>query len=120
MASAFKRGKTWIANYKGEDGQWHKKAAGTDKSAALELARRLETQGMKEREGLIDPNEKRYAEQAKRPVADHVTDYAADLRAKGASKAHHEKTEFRVRRLLTLAEIETLAGFQPSKVNEAL
>ena len=120
MASAFKRGKTWLASYKGEDGLFHPKAAGTDKGAALDLARRLETDGMKRREGLIDPNESRMAVQAKRPIDEHVADFAADLRAKGASVKHYTLTENRVRRVLKLAGVETVAGLQASAINTAL
>jgi integrase len=120
MASAFKRGKTWVASYKGEDGLWHSKAAGTDKGAALELARREETIAMRRREGLIDPNEERFAVQAKQGIADHVTDFIADLKAKGRGVKHYALTETRVRRVLTLAKIETLAHLQASRINSAL
>ena len=86
----------------------------------MELARFLEGQAMRRREGMVDPREGRYAVEGKHPIGEHIADFAADLKAKGRSGKHYTLTENRVRRVVTLADIQTLAGFQPSKVTGAL
>lgn len=69
----------------------------TDKKATDQRATELERRAERVRCGLSDPAE----EHARRPLADHLTDYAAALEAKDDTPDHIRLTLGRVRSLLT-------------------
>ncbi len=99
MAKPYKRKKDrnrrdakWIFKYVDEHGVRRTCTGYTDKQATQELADKLQLEANKRRDGLIDDNEIRLAEHRRRPIAEHIADYDAALRAKGSSDRHIKQT----------------------------
>ena len=90
MASLFRRkGKPgWIVQYTGPDGRRKTRYGGRDKTVAQALARELEHEALLRRKGIIDGDADRLAEQARRPLSEHVDDYEKHLRDSNASPKH--------------------------------
>jgi len=59
-----------------------------DLDAARQLAAGLERQAMQRREGLIDPAQERYAQQAQRPLGEHLGDFVRFLTDRGNTPKH--------------------------------
>ncbi len=68
-----------------------------DRDAVERLANALETGAMNRREGLIDPAQERLAQQARRPLAEHLTDFERFLTDKGNTSKHVSMTCRQVR-----------------------
>ncbi len=99
MASVYKpkkdknnRSARWHYKYKDEHGKWKAGRGFTDKQETLDLARRLETEAKKRRDGLVDDRDLRLAEHRRMPIQDHIGAYEAALRAKGSSSDHIKQT----------------------------
>jgi len=90
MASLFRRkGKVgWVIQFTDAAGVRRTKYGGRDKSVALALARDLEHEALLRRKGIIDGDADRLAEQARRPLSEHVDDYEKHLRDSNASAEH--------------------------------
>ena len=122
MASIFKR--------KGKDGWWvayyerpHLRKvvyAGKDKSAAKALARKLESEALLRQKGVIDDRAERWSEAEARPLAEHLAEWVAVLKARGNTAKHADHNEARVRRILDLAGIHRISGLTPSRVQAAV
>jgi len=92
MATVLKRGKRWYAIYQGDDGRQRWKAGYHDKNETLKLARRLEDDAGKIRNGDIDPaTEIKRAERAK-AIDQHISGYESRLKAAGRSANHVDYT----------------------------
>src|SRR4051812_16855748 len=109
MASAYKRNGKYIASFLGADGLWKGRVAGTDKGEAERLAAFWENEARLRREGLVDGKADAIKAAAGRGIAEHVTGYAADLKARGSTEKHYALTGNRVRRVMTMAGVEKLA-----------
>src|ERR1035437_525756 len=120
MASAFKRNGKWMASFKGADGLWKTRVAGTDKGEALRLANLWGHGAQLRREGFVDPKADTYAKAEAKPAVDHVADFEADLSAKGGTAGHCRKTAYRVRRVLELAKVGKLNDISPASINGAV
>ena len=70
----------------------------TNKEVAEAKARVIVEEKEKELAGLLDPKPLRDA--AKKPIAEHLADYVADLQARGNGKDHIVHTRQRMRRLI--------------------
>ncbi|MCC6492585.1 MAG: site-specific integrase [Pirellulales bacterium] len=95
MASVFKRGGKnnrggyWYVSWFDHSGRRRSKCAKTtDKATAEQIARKLETEAAKRREGLIDPRQEAFAREAKRPIAELVAEYKAKLVANGRTERY--------------------------------
>lgn len=73
-----------------------------DKQAADRMLRKLETDGALADVGLADP----FAPHRTRPLAEHIEDFAAHLRAKGDTEVHVRLTISRVRALFDGCEFK--------------
>ena len=102
MASIFKRhGKgPYLVQWTDHDGRRREKSTRTtDKRAAERIAADLESKAALRREGVVDPRADRYAEQARRPLADHLDAYRAHLEHLGRSKRHLGQSLGTIRRM---------------------
>ena len=63
----------------------------TDKATAEQIGDKLETEAAKRREGLIDPQLEGFAREARRPLAELVTEYKAKLVANWPHRAVHRR-----------------------------
>src|ERR1043166_6248708 len=90
-----KRGQSncWHGRYRDEHG---KEVKATARQMLAELVRSAELA----RVGLGDP----YARHRSRPIAEHLADYVADLRARGDTPGHCARTAQRVRDVLAEAK----------------
>ena len=127
MASIYKRGgrkgsraAPWIVSYSDEYGRRHEKRAGPDKSVAEQIARELESKVALRKAGVLDTREERWGECERVPLADHLADFAAALRAKGNTEKHCGMTEAHCGRIITLAKARKLSDLTPSRVQRAL
>jgi integrase len=80
-----------------------------DRDAVERLANALETGAMNRREGLIDPAQERMAQQARRSLAEHVTDFERFLTDKGNTSKHVRMTCRHVRWVADKCEAQSLA-----------
>ena len=122
MASIFKR--------KGKEGWWvayyerpHLRRvvyAGKDKATAKALARKLENEALLRQKGVIDERAERWSEAEARPLAEHLAEWIAVLKARGNTRKHAALYEARVRRILDLAGIDRISGLTPSRVQTAI
>ena len=86
----------WSILYTNAHGRTQRKAGYVDKRATEQLAARLEKHVAHGNEGLLDP----FAEHKKRPLLDHLTDYLADLEAKGRDDLYRANLRSRIKRVL--------------------
>jgi ribosomal protein S3 len=88
MASVFKKkGKgSYIVSYFDHTGHRREKSSRTtDRATAERIANQLEAGVALRREGIIDARADRLSREARRPVAEHLRDFIANLDAKGVS-----------------------------------
>jgi integrase len=107
-----KRSKTWHIRYYTPDGVRHHRKGFRDKRATETLAAELERTGIHEAAGVIDPTH----EHAKKPLAEHLVDYVAYLRAKGDTPRHVRQIETYARACLDYCRFVRVGDVQPSAV----
>jgi len=107
-----KKSPTWWIRYYTPDGRRHKVKGYADKKATEAKAAELERRGIRIDAGLVDPMDIH----AKRPLAEHLAEYAAYLTAKGGTAEHVELTQARVRACLDACRFVRMADLQPSAV----
>lgn len=90
----WRRGSTWMCDYRDENGVRHNRALATSRAAAEQIRASLIHQRDLARAGLID----RAGQQL--PLADVIARYGDDLRPR-VSPRHHEMVEARLKRMLT-------------------
>jgi integrase len=88
--------KRWYFKVKDGNGIERRKKGFADLKATEQLAADTERKASRVRAGYTDPAE----EHARRPLADHLTDYAAALEAKGGTAEHVRQTTGRITALL--------------------
>ena len=105
MASVFKaKGeRKYTILYFDEDGRRRKTKGCSDKAESERIAADLENQVAVCRAGLVDRKAEAYRDHEAIPLARHISDWQADLIAKGHTSKHAEHTSNRVRRLVTVA-----------------
>ena len=91
-----------------------------DRAATEALARKLEADAMLRREGVIDAKADRYVAAEDKPLADHVADLAAALKAKGVTEHQAGVVKARVTHILGLCKAERISQISPSGVQNAL
>src|SRR5215203_216559 len=100
MASFRKKSKTkdapWYFTYTDADGRRRELRGCPDKKATEQIARDHETKAAMIRAGLVDPKDARYREAEGKPLADHLSDWHADLLARGNTVKHADLTRSRV------------------------
>ena len=123
MASIFKRGGKgnrggyWYVSWFDQTGKRRSKCARTtDKATAERIGANLETEAAKRREGLIDPQLEGYVREAKRPLAELVTEYKSKLVANGRTERYIAEAVGYVERFAEAECIETAAAFTAERM----
>ena len=124
MPSVFKRGRdkgkrnaVWYFSYE-ENGRRRTKKGFTDKQSTVQLARELERQARRKKEGLVDPNDQKRKTAAETPIEDHLKAFEASI-SKNTGK-HVKLTMTRVRRLVSEAEIKTISDIEIESLEAVL
>ena len=110
----------WTIWWVDEHGQKRSKVGYTDKANSLELARSLETEAKRIRDGLVDPAERQRREASLRPVQEHIDEYRSNLLAKGDGVKHANHIAGAIARLFKAAAIASVSEIAPAKVQDAL
>ena len=108
--------KKWYGKYADGNGVTRTVPLSADKSAAKQLLAELVRKAERQRIGLFDPAE----DHARRPLAAHLTDYAAFLESKGDTPDHVRQTTTRVTALLTGCGFAFPRDADPAKAAEWL
>ncbi len=108
--------KRWYFKYRDATGTLRRVKGYTDLKATEQLAAETERKSARAKSGYSDPAE----EHAQRPLADHLTDYAAHLEAKGNTPKHVALSTGRVRTLLTGSGAVFLRDVDAARVAEWL
>lgn len=87
-----------------------------DKQGAKRMLRKLETDAALSGVGLADP----YADHRRRPLIEHLEDYAGHLRAKGDTEVHVRQTIGRVRGLFDGCGFKVYADLDAGRAAEWL
>lgn len=88
--------KRWYIDIRAADGTVQRVKGFTDLKATEQLANELERKAERRQYGYADPAE----EHIRRPLAEHLTDYAAHLEAKGNAPEHNRATVAKVSAIL--------------------
>jgi integrase len=72
------------------------------------------------RAGVIDPVQERFAQEARRPIAEHLADFHAALVARGRSPKHIAMTDSRVRYVVRECHAERLDQLTASTVQQVI
>jgi len=112
MATVYKRnrrgnhgGRYYIAFFDYSGKRQVRSARTTDKATAERIAAKLQADAALRRDGVIDPALEAVAQEAQRPVADHLADYEAKLRTANRTEKHVTST------LSFIRQIADFAGF---------
>jgi integrase/recombinase XerC len=111
-----KPSKRWYFDLRDETGTVQRVKGATDLKATEELAREMERRADRVRVGIIDPAEGH----ARRPLAEHLKDYAAVLTAKGSGGKHVRDTLARCTALFQGAGIVFWKDVDPGKAADWL
>jgi integrase len=90
------RSEIWYGKFKGADGKFHRKQLCGDKTASKQMLAKLVTDAKMATLGMADT----FEEHRTRPLAEHLTEWEAALRADGAGEKHVAGTVGCVRRIL--------------------
>ena len=123
MASVYKRGGkqnrrgfyyiSWVEH----DGKRRSKCAKTtDKATAQRIAAKLESDAAARRCGLVDPALEGYVFQAKRPLADLVSEYRMKLVAGGVSDRYVAEAVGYVNRFAAAEGVETIGDIEAQRL----
>lgn len=110
----------WLASWRDHEGKRREQSTHTTDRRAAEriLAKRVADTALR-REGVVDADLDAYAKEARRPICEHMEDYAQHLELTG-SETHRSGTIQRLRRVIERANIGTWKGLTPAKVQRAL
>jgi integrase len=112
-ANYLRPSKCWYFKYRDGNGTVRRMKGFPDLKATEQLAAETERKASRIRAGIIDPAE----EHARRPLADHLTDYVAHLEAKGNVVAHNRATVAKVTALLSGCGFVFVKDVDPGKVS---
>jgi len=88
MASVFRRKGSgpWLIQFFDQHGRRREKSSRTtDRRAAERIASKLEADVALRREGVVDPRQDRFAEENRKPLAQHIREYLQHCRGRGVS-----------------------------------
>ena len=99
-------------------GNRQRKSSGTtDKDAAQRLLNQLETEAMKRREGLIDPEQERLATEGRRTIDSHLNDYRAKMLTDDSTTDHVDNSIRLIRDIATVCGFKNIADIKADPVN---
>ena len=112
------RGNTWYAQYVDHTGQrTTPKSTGTsDKATAKRVLAKWEGDAALRREGVIDAAAERLANQASRPIREHLKDFRASLTSAGKTRQHISHTSDIIEAVKDKYGWETLADITVEQV----
>ena len=87
------------------EGKRRRLNGGPDKDAADALGAKMEAEEMQRRRGLIDPRQEQLAGEGRRPIAEHLEDYEAKMKAAKRAARHVATT------ISYIGQIAMAAGF---------
>jgi integrase len=132
MASIYRRkqGGYFYVTYQVRPGQRRTVKGSKDRAATEALARKLETDAMLRREGVIDTRIDQYAaaearllvirDDKDKVVDGHLADYHAVLLAKGVTRDHADLIRCRAAKVLKMARAERISHISPSAVQRVI
>ena len=111
----------WIARWFDHDGRRKERSTGTTDRAAAEriLAKRVADAALR-RDGVVDARADRYIEAEHLPLAQHVNDWTASLRARNRTAPYVGQQAFRARGLFARMHAERLSAITLSRVQAAM
>jgi len=132
MASIYRRkkGGYYYITYHVRPGQRRTVKGSKDRAATEALARKLESDAMLRREGVIDPKADQYAKAEAKPLmveddednvaGGHLADFYDALMAKGVTKGRADLVRTRVAKVLRLTKAAHISELAPSAVQVAI
>jgi hypothetical protein len=102
----------WFGQYKDASGELQRVSLATDKAAARQMLNDLVRKAELQRAGIIDP----FEVHRKRPLADHLADFEASLRAKNRPHKQIVQVVARVRRIIQGCGFTFLSDLSASRV----
>ncbi len=116
-----KAGGAWIASWYDAGGRrLEKSTRTTDRRAAERMLAKWAADATLRREGIIDVRLESLAQQARRPLVDHLADFEAAMTATGATLRHVELVVARVRRVVDGCGFKVWADVSASRVADFL
>ena len=90
----------WLARWYDHNGERKEKSTRTtDKAAAERILKKHVADAALRRDGVINPDDDRYASEGKRPLSEHVAEYEKHLKGK-SSERHAVVTMARINRII--------------------
>lgn len=132
MASVYRRNSEkrnklakWRIKYKDAEGKWRTAAGCTDKTKSEQMARALESEASLERQGLRDPKEDRCRAQGLRPLAEHIDEYHAAIKARNSTSTreatkHADSTRTYIKGITETIKATRIRDLTPSAVQGAI
>ncbi len=111
-----RKSKKWWGKYRDSLQQVRRVPLATDKAAAQAMLNDRVTKAERKAAGLSTG----FDEHHKRPIIEHVKDFAQYLRDKGSTKDHVERTECQVRSVLADAKVAKITEISASRVQAYL
>lgn len=111
-----KRTSKWYAWYRTPDGRTFRVPLCHDKAVALTMLADLIRKAERDQTGLSDP----FEDHRKRPLAEHLADFEADLRARGVTVKQIKLKLTRIRRILESCGFSVIADLSASRVQAFL
>ena len=97
-----------------------KRTKTTDKAVAERIAAKLEGDAALRREGVIDVRLERFAEEAKKPLAEHIDDFFEDLRAKERTAKHIRMTRQHIEAVVFACGAQSIRDLSGADVMQAV
>src|SRR5262249_45512618 len=110
------KSRKWWGRYRDENGCEKRVPLAADKTAAQTMLNERLRKVERRAAGLDDPLENHH----KRPLADHIADFAAYLKNKGSTDTHVNKTRQRIDAIVNHCRFERITELSASRVQEFL
>ena len=119
MASIYRRkkGGYYYITYQVRPGKRRTVKGSKDRAATEALARKLESDAMLRREGVIDPKAEKLAANGSMPLKAHIDAFETALHAKGNTEKHIKATLAYIRKAVKACGFETAADIDAGKVS---
>ncbi len=114
------RGGTYYVQYVDENGQRKTVRGCSDRNATLALARKIETETMLRKTGVIDKKADRYSTQGQRLISEHLSDWKLEMLSRGVSEKQTSVVYARVRRVFDIAGFRQLSDISPFAMQKAI
>lgn len=123
MASVFKRGGkrnrngVWYISYYERPGVRKTVRGCTDKAATESLARKLESDAMLRREGVLDEKQERLTKVSREPIEQHIDRFKQMMQGKGTTEKHLAATVSYIKNVCTECGFEHVGDLDGIKVS---